>query len=342
MDTTSPLRPAAAAAVAAALLVSGCGGKADREAAGTSFRARTATLPTDTRTRIVLPTGRIAVAFEPPVTTLPKEVGGTERRAPDGGVLLGVVTAFQRGSQASVPFPELGGRTVASSATLVADGKRYPLGAVVDPRTALGAAKARRVFVALPARPKAYALEVRFDGVAQTLDGRTGRTSSTVEAALGAAPPETTPTCPEQEDTTDQTVSYRMISCEVGVSRLPWVPEAGWAGTGRTWAITDVHVYMPLLFSFTGSPNPGGDVEYRIRTTLQLSQAGARPAAQTRRRGGGGGGDLYTTARFRVRADAEPTLLVRARFRGTPMGRRRADAPARPTVTFERRVALPR
>ena len=225
---------------------------------------------------VLLPVGQLTITVSKPLRELPSGAG--ERGTPDrvGGFGRWVAVGWQLRPSSRLRD----GRSVAAqgenpqfSVVAVADGVRYDLaaGSTEDDDSDPGdLVRDKGVYLALPAEPGGFTVEVGFAGVVQVLDPRTGELRTGAAAPLYAAAPSWStraPACVGQRAEVavpgfgaapNEDLSVR---CEIRSGfAVPYVTGIGWARPGRTWLVLPVttrassglYVNWP---SFEATPN---------------------------------------------------------------------------------------
>jgi hypothetical protein len=327
--------------------LSACGGGAptlppgDRVASRPVLEGSTAT--------VQLPTGSLKLVVTDPRDEL-TDREAEPHRAPDGGSFVGVAWFFEppEAADASVLSYVLDDEPPAATVTLVADGERYRLGSPYDRRHEVGdESRTTSWWVAVDGPADTLEVEVEYDGLTQTVDVAGGEVDPGLAEPLydpapfsaGESPCETV-----EPSGSFPRVDYDAYTCTVEVLGLsPYVEGAGWAETGRSFAV--VSVVSGLFGPMRWRPEEDSDaVTYddETRESFTITVDG-RPVAATLSDGpeadGGAGSTLVAVE---VPADGTANLELAARYRSGPVDRANGvdGYPQRVEASFTRTVPL--
>ena len=202
---------------------------------------------------VTLPTSRVEIGVGAPEGTVDagRDTTGDSRsfRAPEGGSLV-QVESTEDPSYTTVPAGVGLASDPSYDLTLVVNGRSYVI--------RKGTASPGNVVAVAGTHPD-LSVAVRFAGVSQSIDVRSGRRSPGRAAPLYTALRSGSTSC----GTPVAPAPFRVdpavapVTCRLDYRRLPYVPTLGWAHAGSAWLLTSVSAAGPAVLV---RPGAGGQV----------------------------------------------------------------------------------
>lgn len=221
--------------------LTGCALVQGRSAApGEVVQAREATESAGDRVSVLVPVGRVEVVVGAPLDELGEDDTADlqERRAPEGGTWLPI--AWELDDAGLPSYADLMATAPEPVVVRVRSG-----GATYELTDDLGSSSTP-VHLAVDGDGSEVSLEVEYDGVTQVIAVSSGDRDAGAAAALYSLPDQLppAPACPRRGWIRDASVRGS-VDCRLAPPiALPYLPEQGWAETGRTWLVLQTEVTL--------------------------------------------------------------------------------------------------
>lgn len=340
---TSPARAAAAATLAAGLALAGAGCSPDEQtiAAGTVVAAPGVVDGDDASVTVRVPTGAVRLGVADPAGAV-----GSDRAA-DGASLLALEVAFDRSAVRSdvADLARVPGAGSPVELAVEVAGERYDVGTVGDPDGAVADDGSDErlggdVLVAVEGAPDLddVTVVVGYDGLDQRVALVDGAREPGPADPLYVAEREPRGPVTCDVDPAPRGVEVEGLACRAErMVSVPYVPGAGWAAEGNTWAV------VPLVVSVTGvattAPATADRGAYTVTGADQtVALGGAPPVTELDVTETGDGASYTSRLVFSLGADTPLDLELRRTYA------LRADSgavPARRELVLDAALRLP-
>lgn len=295
----------------------------DAAAAGTTYRSNFAqNYAVDAA--VTVPGSTLTIQLTKPLSRLPQDVArydaGGPQLPPVDGSWVGVKWRTSYSATTGQLSGLLGPLRHRPTLALRADGHTYPLTTPQQDAVYCSSLCALddTVWVALAGRGKGLAVLVTFDGVTQTVDGRTGAIDKGRAAPLYTATATAARDCAPPALPGGYTLVYA-FGCSTASVHTPWAPSLGWAPTGQSWVIAVVTVPGRIAVRNSGTRFTSA---YQV-ATVHYDAPGLQPVRTVTTVPG----DLVPDANirsvtlvYRAAAGAAGRMTIAARYPLTPDG----------------------